>query len=176
MNALAELYIAGRQFDKALELYLQQGAKCTNSAHVFELVEQHELWESARQHVRPLVLLAPDMAVAMLVGHIDSVPATEVVQQLHGQREFQHKYLDSLFHKERDEYCTEAYAALHELQVRSSLPCSYRSALFMCFHASLTPLTAVISLMLLFHAAVTLCRVRARRDAAVLACAPVCQK
>jgi len=118
MNALAELYIAGRQFDKALELYLQQGAKCTNSAHVFELVEQHELWESARQHVRPLVMLAPDKAVTMLVGHINSVPATEVVQQLHGQREFQHKYLDHLFLKDRDEYICEANASLHELQVR----------------------------------------------------------
>jgi hypothetical protein len=134
MEALAELYIASRAYDKALRLYLtmtrqgQEGgasaeASAERNAMVFSLISEHQLWESVQDKVLALVRLDTEPAVAMLVESLEHVSVASAVAQLAEEPRLQHVYLSTLFERNRDEYNTESYAEYHEMQI--GLYCKY---------------------------------------------------
>lgn len=112
-EALAELHVLEKQYEKALAIYVE-----LEKPFVFEFIEQHNLYGSIHDKVVHLMRLNGKRAVQMLINQSDSIDATEVVSQLQKEdqdgelRKYLHLYLHSLF--EKDPTAAKEY---HGLQV-----------------------------------------------------------
>lgn len=91
---------------------------------VFELVEQHDLFDSVRSQIPALMRLSQDLAAALLVRNLDRLPLPHVVQQLQQNvfpqkqgRRLLHGYLHRVFVAVPEIYNSAEYAAYHEMQV-----------------------------------------------------------
>eukprot|EP00611_Tribonema_gayanum_P004693 TRINITY_DN138_c1_g1_i3.p1 TRINITY_DN138_c1_g1~~TRINITY_DN138_c1_g1_i3.p1 ORF type:complete len:911 (+),score=347.05 TRINITY_DN138_c1_g1_i3:45-2777(+) len=87
------------------------------AAHVFKLIEQHSLFRAIQGRVLELIQLSQADAGALLVRHVDKLPASQVVPQLRGRRDLQHWYLHLLFTQAPELYNTPEHAQFHALQV-----------------------------------------------------------
>lgn len=137
LQAEAMMYVFSKQYPKALSAYLQcallQNSNISHRSqpvtadddeeeeetymHVFELIEQHDLFDSVRHQLHALMLLSREHCAALLVRNIDRLPVPQVVQQLQNERQLLHWYLHSIFTALPDAYNTAEYAAYHEMQV-----------------------------------------------------------
>ncbi|XP_078448521.1 vacuolar protein sorting 41 [Wolffia australiana] len=112
-EALAELYVINKQYEKAFALY----ADMMNPG-VFDFIENHSLHDFAQDKVVQLMMLDLRKAVAMLIQHRDITSVSEVISQLRSCPEkcdknyFLHEYLHSLF-----EVDSNAGKDFHDLQV-----------------------------------------------------------
>lgn len=114
-EALAELYLADGQRERALALHLELGRPA-----VLDFIARHGLFPAVLDKIPLLTALDPPRAVVLLVDQRETVPVDTVVEQLRaaaskggrGARETLHLYLRRLF--EVDSYAGEAH---HGLQV-----------------------------------------------------------
>eukprot|EP01114_Cavostelium_apophysatum_P004970 TRINITY_DN1546_c0_g1_i1.p1 TRINITY_DN1546_c0_g1~~TRINITY_DN1546_c0_g1_i1.p1 ORF type:complete len:976 (-),score=258.51 TRINITY_DN1546_c0_g1_i1:28-2796(-) len=106
-EALAKLYTYDKQFDKTLAIYLGLGR-----GPVFELIKDHNLFDSVRDKVIQLMHYDKDKAVQLLVNHIEQIPIESCVEQLQVEPRLLHEYLHQLFLK--DPHIGKSF---HELQV-----------------------------------------------------------
>ena len=73
MDALAKLYTYDRQFDKTLEIWLK-----LKRGNVFELIRQHNLYDSIHDKVVLLMEFDREKAVDILVSNADKIPIPQV--------------------------------------------------------------------------------------------------
>eukprot|EP01018_Ginkgo_biloba_P020522 Gb_33564 [translate_table: standard] len=97
-EALADLYVIDKQYEKALAIY----AELRNPA-IFDFIEKHNLYDALHDKAVALMRLDSKRAVALLVQHRSLIPPSEVVTQLlkagddSTYRYFLHLYLHALF-------------------------------------------------------------------------------
>ncbi|KAJ1619992.1 hypothetical protein T492DRAFT_915524 [Pavlovales sp. CCMP2436] len=106
--ALAQLYTRVGRLEAALRLWL-----ALRSPSVLRFVAEHSLVGAVRQDVRLLVQLDAEGALELYAAHQHAAPVVEVMAQLRGEQQLQHRYLHALFLKD-----VHAGAAFAELQVR----------------------------------------------------------
>ncbi|XP_020616436.1 vacuolar protein sorting-associated protein 41 homolog [Orbicella faveolata] len=107
LETLGELYTRLKRYDKGLAIYLKLG-----HSDVFNLIHQHNLFNSIQDKIIMLMEFDKEKAVKMLIDNIDKVPVEEVVRQLNKRSELLHVYLDTLFVKD-----PQAGMDYHELQI-----------------------------------------------------------
>eukprot|EP01104_Vermistella_antarctica_P020689 TRINITY_DN896_c0_g1_i3.p1 TRINITY_DN896_c0_g1~~TRINITY_DN896_c0_g1_i3.p1 ORF type:complete len:938 (+),score=181.35 TRINITY_DN896_c0_g1_i3:205-3018(+) len=108
MDALAELYTYDKQFDNTIHIHLRR-----KKGNVFELIQEHKLYDAVQNKVLPLVLFDEVKGISMLIENHDKIPIAHVVSQLSAHPRLQHAYLDALFKK--DQHIGRDF---HELQVK----------------------------------------------------------
>lgn len=100
-EALAELYLQTKQYDKVLAIYVE-----LMLPEVFDFIEKHNLHDSLHDKALSLMQLDGKKGVALLVQHRYAVPPYEVVSQLQKAgtdekyRYLLHLYLHELFEKD----------------------------------------------------------------------------
>lgn len=93
-EAQAQLHIYAERYDKALNTFLRLGHE-----DVFELIDNHNLFNSIQENVVLLMDLHPKRTVDMLLANVAKIPAGEVVEQLRERPKLKHTYLHALFVK-----------------------------------------------------------------------------
>lgn len=112
-EALAELYLLNKQYDKVLTIYVE-----LMRPEVFDFIEEHNLHDSLNDKALALMRLDGKKGVALLVQHRNDVPPSEVLSQLQkagtvdNSRHLLHLYLHELFEKDPN-----AGKDFHDLQV-----------------------------------------------------------
>ncbi|TCD63875.1 Vacuolar protein sorting-associated protein 41 [Steccherinum ochraceum] len=109
MECLAELYMANRQYGKALPFFIR-----LRRPNVFDLIRDHNLFTAVQDQALLLVEFDHELsekrrkdgdesvdfergaAITLLVDHIHSIPIGRVVQQLQGRPYYLYVYLDAL--------------------------------------------------------------------------------
>ncbi|CAA7391119.1 unnamed protein product [Spirodela intermedia] len=97
-EALVELYVINKQYEKAFALYADM-----MNPEVFDFIENHSLHDLIQGKVVQLMMVDSKKAVSMLIKHRDVVFASEVVSQLlsssgkYDKKYLLHLYLHSLF-------------------------------------------------------------------------------
>ena len=117
LQALALLYLWNKQYEKALNCYLEisyeddgdsgkdmKDKKAEDKAtymHVFELIEKENLFSVVRDRIVNLIKLSEALSANLLVKRVDQIPVHVVVNQLRGDRHKQllHWYLHTMFVK-----------------------------------------------------------------------------
>ena len=115
-EALAELYLADGQRERALALHLELGRP-----NVLDFIARHGLLASAKDRIPQLAAMDPPRAAALLVSQRDAVPPDVVAAKLadaaktgeRGARRILHLYLRALF--AADPFAGEAW---HGAQTR----------------------------------------------------------
>lgn len=107
LEALSHLYIDGKQYDKAVHVYLKLGRE-----DVFDMLENPGLIDAVRDKVLTLMQFRPEKAVQLFLKTDQVFTVDDVVVQLESYPPLLHKYLDALFHKD-----IVAGAAYHPQQV-----------------------------------------------------------
>ncbi|XP_050378991.1 vacuolar protein sorting-associated protein 41 homolog isoform X2 [Argentina anserina] len=112
-EALAELYVIDGLYEKAFSLYAD-----LMNPNVFAFIEKHNLYDSIREKVVPLMILDCKQAVPLLIQNKDLITPSEVVSQLLNandkcdSRYYLYLYLHSLF-----EANPHAGRDFHDMQV-----------------------------------------------------------
>ncbi|KAL9968325.1 hypothetical protein ACROYT_G026686 [Oculina patagonica] len=107
LETLGELYTRLTRYDKGLAIYLKLG-----HSDVFNLIHQHNLFDSIQDKIIMLMEFDKEKAVKMLIDNVDKIPVEEVVRQLNKRSELLHVYLDTLFVRD-----PQAGMDYHELQI-----------------------------------------------------------
>ncbi|KAH8092455.1 hypothetical protein BXZ70DRAFT_950969 [Cristinia sonorae] len=121
MECLSELFVANRQYGKALPFFIR-----LRRPNVFDLIRDHNLFTSVQDQALLLVEFDHELvekrrkegdesvnfergaAITLLVDHVHSIPISKVVQQLRGRRYYLYAYLDALSAK--DPHLTSDFA------------------------------------------------------------------
>ncbi|CAM6008740.1 unnamed protein product [Sphagnum balticum] len=100
-EALAELYVRDKQYERALAIYVE-----LQKPYLFDFIQQHNLYAAIHNKVVPLMRLDGKQAVQLLVNQSNRIEAFEVVSQLQtgetdeNLRKYLHLYLHGLFEKD----------------------------------------------------------------------------
>jgi hypothetical protein len=100
-EALAELYVRDKQYERALTIYVE-----LQKPYLFDFIQQHNLYAAIHNKVVPLMRLDGKQAVQLLVNQSNRIEAFEVVSQLQtgepdeNLRKYLHLYLHGLFEKD----------------------------------------------------------------------------
>ncbi|CAK9872351.1 unnamed protein product [Sphagnum jensenii] len=100
-EALAELYVRDKQYERALTIYVE-----LQKPYLFDFIQQHNLYSAIHNKVVPLMRLDGKQAVQLLVNQSNRIEAFEVVSQLQtgepdeNLRKYLHLYLHGLFEKD----------------------------------------------------------------------------
>uniref|UniRef100_T1JD77 Vps41 beta-propeller domain-containing protein n=1 Tax=Strigamia maritima TaxID=126957 RepID=T1JD77_STRMM len=95
LQALGDLHMFSKNFDKAFNIYLKLGLP-----ESFDLIPDHNLFKLAAQQFDMLMLLDKDKAMKLCLKHIDKIPIDLVVKRLSKKKDLLCYYLDRLFAKD----------------------------------------------------------------------------
>lgn len=88
-----------------------------NFIHVFELIEKQRLFSNIREKIINLFRLSKELAVNLLLKHIDKFSISHVVKQLKPNRKLLHYYLQFMFLKYESYNIDNIYAEYHVMQI-----------------------------------------------------------
>lgn len=129
LEARAKLYIMSKQYEKALNCYLEinfdQSIDTDETSEassrfqgVFELIERHGLFDIVKDKLLNLIKLSKELSATLLIRNIDKLPVSFVTKRLQVDKPLLHWYLHTLFTCIPEQYNTqEEYRDYHVMQV-----------------------------------------------------------
>ncbi|KQJ85257.1 vacuolar protein sorting-associated protein 41 homolog [Brachypodium distachyon] len=112
-EALAELYVINKQYEKGLSLFAE-----LLKPEVFEFIEKHNLHDAFHDKIVNLMILDSKRTVHLMIQHRDIIPPYEVVDQLlHASKSCDKKYLLHQYLHALFETDIHAGKDFHDMQV-----------------------------------------------------------